>query len=84
MDTTATVDQDSTATVSFGDESGVVFGWFLGRLAPSGAVSCMLFGQFSASEDPPSSGWVTIARNVKQDDVLKAKDGASRISFIFL
>lgn len=65
--------------VSFGDDSGgassLVYGWFLGRLAPSGAVSCMLFGQFNASDDPPSEGWVMIARNVKQDDVLKAKDG---------
>jgi hypothetical protein len=39
----------------------------------------MLFGQFSASEDPPGSGWVTIARNVKQDDVLKSKDGVTKL-----
>lgn len=73
------VDRDVIAAVSFGDGSSAVYGWFLGRLAPSGAVSCMLFGQFSASEDPPGSGWVTIARNVKQDDVLKSKDGVTKL-----
>jgi hypothetical protein len=55
-----------------GEQIGMVYGWILGRINSSGNITHILFGQFTQSPEPPSSGWVHIGTRIRLDDYIAA------------
>jgi hypothetical protein len=50
-----------------GEEISLIYGWIVGKLNPDGRITHLLFGQFTESDEPPSKGWIPLAKVIPID-----------------